>query len=76
MTIKLRSGVKFADGTTMDAAAVKTSLDRDLTLATSARKSELSSVSERLGLRSVHSESSRSTRRSRRWWRSSPTGPA
>ena len=44
VTIKLRSGVKFADGTTMDAAAVKTSLDRDLTLPTSARKSDLNSV--------------------------------
>jgi peptide/nickel transport system substrate-binding protein len=44
VTIKLRTGVKFADGTTMDAAAVKTSLDRDLTLPTSARKSDLASV--------------------------------
>ena len=44
VTIKLRSGVKFADGTAMDAAAVKTSLDRDLTLPTSARKSDLASV--------------------------------
>ena len=44
MTIKLRTGIKFADGTTMDAAAVKTSLDRHMTLATSARKSELASV--------------------------------
>ena len=33
VTIKLRSGIKFADGTPMDAAAVKTSLDRHLTLA-------------------------------------------
>jgi peptide/nickel transport system substrate-binding protein len=46
VTIKLRPGVKFADGTTMDAAAVKTSLDRDRTLDTSARKSELSSVAD------------------------------
>jgi peptide/nickel transport system substrate-binding protein len=44
VTIKLRTGVKFADGTAMDAAAVKTSLDRDLTLPTSARKSDLASV--------------------------------
>jgi peptide/nickel transport system substrate-binding protein len=44
VTIKLRSGIKFADGTSMDAAAVKTSLDRDLTLPTSARKTDLSSV--------------------------------
>ncbi len=36
-------------GTTMDAAAVKTSLDRDLTLPTSARKSDLTGR-ERLGL--------------------------
>ncbi len=45
VTIKLRDGVKFADGTALDATAVKTSLDRHRTLATSARKSELSSVS-------------------------------
>ncbi|HST67842.1 MAG TPA: ABC transporter substrate-binding protein [Mycobacteriales bacterium] len=46
VTIKVRSGVKFADGTALDAAAVKTSLDRDLTLPTSARKSDLASVQE------------------------------
>jgi len=44
VTIKVRTGVKFADGTPLDAAAVKTSLDRHVTLAGSARKSELSSV--------------------------------
>ncbi len=44
ITIKLRSGVKFADGTSMDAAAVKTSLDRHRTLTGSARTSELTSV--------------------------------
>jgi peptide/nickel transport system substrate-binding protein len=44
VTIKLRTGIKFADGTTMDAAAVKTSLDRHMTLAGSARKSELAAV--------------------------------
>jgi peptide/nickel transport system substrate-binding protein len=43
-TIKLRTGIKFADGTTMDAAAVKTSLDRHMNLTGSARKSELASV--------------------------------
>jgi peptide/nickel transport system substrate-binding protein len=46
VTIKLRSGVKFADGTPLDAAAVKTSLDRHRTLKTSARKSDLASVSD------------------------------
>jgi peptide/nickel transport system substrate-binding protein len=44
VTVTLRTGIKFADGTAMDAAAVKTSLDRDLTLPTSARKSDLASV--------------------------------
>jgi peptide/nickel transport system substrate-binding protein len=43
-TIKIRTGVKFADGTNLDAAAVKASLDRHMTLEASARKSELSSV--------------------------------
>ena len=44
VTIKLRTGLKFNDGTTMDAAAVKQSLDRDKTLARSARASELAPV--------------------------------
>lgn len=44
VTVKLRQGLKFADGTTMDAAAVKASLDRHRTLSGSARTSELSSV--------------------------------
>jgi len=44
VTIKLRTGVRFADGTTMDSAAVKASLQRDLTLPTSARKTELGPV--------------------------------
>ena len=44
VTIKLRTGVKFADGTAMDSAAVKTSLERNLTLATSARKTELGPI--------------------------------
>ncbi|HEU4424966.1 MAG TPA: ABC transporter substrate-binding protein [Pilimelia sp.] len=43
-TVKLRTGLKFADGTSLDATAVKTSLDRHITLAGSARRSELSSV--------------------------------
>lgn len=44
ITIKVRQGVKFADGTAMDATAVKTSLDRHRTLTGSARTSELTSV--------------------------------
>jgi peptide/nickel transport system substrate-binding protein len=43
-TIHLRSGVKFNDGTAFNAQAVKTSLERDLTLATSARAVELKAV--------------------------------
>ncbi|HET9140305.1 ABC transporter substrate-binding protein [Actinophytocola sp.] len=45
-TVKVRSGVKFADGTALDAAAVKTSLDRHRTLEGSARRSELASVKD------------------------------
>src|SRR5947208_82918 len=45
VTIKLRTGIKFNDGTTFDAAAVKKSLDRHKTLKGSARASELSPVS-------------------------------
>jgi peptide/nickel transport system substrate-binding protein len=43
-TIKLRSGVKFNDGTAMDASSVKASLDRHRTLKGSTRASELSPV--------------------------------
>jgi peptide/nickel transport system substrate-binding protein len=45
LTIPLREGVKFADGGTMDSAAVKTSIERGLTLAGSGRKSELGPIS-------------------------------
>ena len=41
LVIHLREGVKFQDGTVMDAAAVKYSLDRHLTMDGSARKSEI-----------------------------------
>ncbi|MQA96249.1 MAG: ABC transporter substrate-binding protein [Streptosporangiales bacterium] len=46
LTIKLREGVKFNDGTELDADAVKTSLDRHRTLAESARAAELESIEE------------------------------
>jgi peptide/nickel transport system substrate-binding protein len=44
VTIKLRDGVKFNDGTAFDAAAVKKSLDRHRTLKTSARTADLAAV--------------------------------
>src|SRR5690606_8409368 len=44
MTMKLRSGAKFHDGTTLDAAAVKANIERAKNLQTSRRKSELKSV--------------------------------
>jgi peptide/nickel transport system substrate-binding protein len=46
ITIRIRTGLKFADGTTMDAAAVKTSIDRHRTLQGSALKSELAQVTD------------------------------
>ena len=46
VTIKLRPGVKFNDGTPMDAEAVKFSLDRHRTLKGSNRKSELASITD------------------------------
>ena len=46
VTIKLRSGVKFNDGTPMDAAAVKYSLDRHREMKGSVRKSELQQITE------------------------------
>ena len=45
VTIKIRKGIKFNDGTPLNAAAVKESLDRDKTMKGSARASELSPVS-------------------------------
>ena len=45
VTIPLRADVTFNDGTPMDAAAVKVSLDRHRTLEGSARRSELAAVS-------------------------------
>jgi peptide/nickel transport system substrate-binding protein len=45
VTIPLREGVKFADGTPFNSAAVKTSLERNLTLPESARKSEIGPIS-------------------------------
>jgi peptide/nickel transport system substrate-binding protein len=44
VTIRLRAGIKFNDGTPLNAQAVKISLDRGKTLARSARASELTPV--------------------------------
>lgn len=44
VTIPLRQGVRFADGTQFDSAAVKATLQRHLTNARSARKSELGPI--------------------------------
>lgn len=44
LTMKLRDGAKFHDGTALDAAAVKANIDRARTMQTSRRKSELASV--------------------------------
>jgi peptide/nickel transport system substrate-binding protein len=44
VTIRLRPGVKFHDGETMDAAAVKASLERHMTMQGSFRRPELAAV--------------------------------
>ncbi len=46
LVMKLRQGVKFHDGESLDAAAVKFSLERHLNLPGSNRKAEISAVSE------------------------------
>jgi peptide/nickel transport system substrate-binding protein len=46
MDIPLRKGIEFNDGTPLDAAAVRTTLDRDLTMKASARVNELNAVSK------------------------------
>ncbi len=46
LEIKLRPGVKFHDGTLMDAAAVKFSMERHLTLQGSTRRGEVSSLDQ------------------------------
>jgi peptide/nickel transport system substrate-binding protein len=55
VTIKLRSGIKFNDGTPFNAQAVKISLDRHRTLAASRRASELSPVTsvDAVGTRTI-----------------------
>jgi peptide/nickel transport system substrate-binding protein len=45
VTIHVRTGIKFNDGTNFNAQAVVTSLNRDLTLKGSARASEISPIS-------------------------------
>ena len=45
LTLHLRAGVSFQDGTPFDAEAVKVNIERDKTLATSLRKPELRPVS-------------------------------
>ena len=46
LTLKLRPGVRFQDGTTMDGQAVKANLDRYRTAPDSVRKAELRPVAE------------------------------
>ena len=56
VTIQLRRGIKFNDGTALNAAAVKTSLDRHRTLPRSARASELAPVTAVDDARAVHGQ--------------------
>ena len=46
LTMKIREGVKFQDDTALDAAAVVATIERNLTLPESRRKSELASVAK------------------------------
>jgi peptide/nickel transport system substrate-binding protein len=58
VTIALRKGIKFNDGTTFNADAVKTSLDRHRTLKASSRASELEPVKS---VKAVNSDTVRLT---------------
>src|SRR5439155_1900424 len=46
VTIKIRTGMKFADGTAVDANALKMSLDRHRTMEGSQRKSEIGPMTD------------------------------
>ena len=76
VTIALRDGVKFADGTPLNAEAVKASLERNLTNPQSARVSELGPIESVEATDATHrhhqAEDARSHRSPLCW----PTGPA
>ena len=63
MTIRIRRGVRFNDGTPMNAQAVKTSLDRHRTLRGSARASEISPYPSVDVVGPLHGAAAGSTRR-------------
>jgi peptide/nickel transport system substrate-binding protein len=75
LTLTLRPGVRFHDGETLDAAAVKYTIERGLTLPGSTRKSELGPVT---GVEVLGPLTARivSRRPSPRWRHSLPIAPA
>jgi peptide/nickel transport system substrate-binding protein len=75
LVIHLRPGVKFHDGEVLDAAAVKYSLERHLTMQGSYRHSEISSIDH---VEVVDPATVRIVLKtpSARSWHSSPTDPA